>query len=472
MKKIVLFLSSILCTFLLNGQENVSLMHLDTTREYVMKIEPIFYANPDCKSFSLRVKFAYNQYDETIKAIISFPDSAEYDVIWITNEKIYIKGGKIRDMKSHFKKNRQKIKTSKHFNTQVKDQRIDVVDPISCKNCDLQSCTTGRSKFNNPKLTNEIFYLRNLDLQLIFKVANNSNPEICFNAIIPVKLKNILFSKHKKLALQYIAQGSIFRFFIKRDPCIEEINDLGRDFIMNVRKMETDYKTIAETRNMQDRTRFSQLKELYDQEYRSMNSLKEKYAQPKCDSTRMFITLLKKLTEITFEPCQAFEVSVLKDSISKSSGAVNDLCKKKNNAMLREDSRDVARLSRLLNDFTSENETFQNRLKYPPYKDCNDMIRKVKEYSRLLNTCIAGGGKCKEFIEEFNQAGKDINELTNKWYTNQIKKHDDFEKIIAKTDSDINKARISCQNSKEIAEAIQEYETFKESYKKISKYKK
>jgi hypothetical protein len=474
MKKIVFLLSSIFSTLCLSAQQdnNVTLMHLDTTREYVMKIEPIVYTNPDCQSFSLKVKFTYNQYNETIKAIISCPDSAKYDLIWKTNENIYIKGGKIRNLKDHFKKKGQKIALSTHFKTQVKDQGIDVVDQISCKNCNLQSCSTGRSKFNNPKLTNEIFYLKNLDLQLIFKVANNSNPEICFNAIIPVKFKNGLFSNNKKLALQYIAQGPIFKFFLKRDPCVEESNGIGKDLIVKIGKMESDYKAIAEARNMQDRTRFLQLKERYNNEYRSMNSLKEKYAQPKCDSTRKFITLLKKVTEISFEPCQAFEVRDLMDSISRNYGVVNDLCKKKNNAELKADSKDVDRLSRLLIEFNLENETFKSRLKYPPHKDCNDLSKAIKDYTRLLNSCIDGGGKCKVYIAEFKKAGDDINELINKWQINQLRKHDDFEEIITKTDSDIEKARLSCQNSKKITDAIKDYEKIKEAYNKITKYSK
>jgi hypothetical protein len=472
MKKIVLLLSFILCALYLDAQEKINLMHLDTTREYVMKIEPLFYANPDCKSFSLNVRFTYNQYDETIKAMISCPDSTKYDLIWLTNEKIYIKGAKTRDLKKHFKKSSQKITLSKHFKTQGKDQGIDVIYPISCTNCDLQSCSAGRSKFDNPKLTNEIFYLRNLDLQLIFKVANNGNPEINFNAIIPVTLKHRFLSKHKKLAFQYCAQGPIFKFVVKRDPCVEEINGIGRELMLKIGKMVNDYNAIAGARNIQDRDRFSQLKEIYNNEYRSMNTLKEKYAQSTCDSTRYFITLLKKLTEISFEPCLAYEIEVLKDSISKSYSAVNDLCKKKNNAMLKSDSKEVDRLSRLLNDFTSENETFQNRLKDPPYKDCNEMGKKIKDYSRALNNCIGGGGKCKGYIDEFRKARDDINALINKWKVNPKRPHNDFEQIIAITDSDIENARLSCQNNKKITDAIKEYEDFKAAYKQITKYTK
>lgn len=472
MKKIVFFLSSILCTLFLNAQENVTLTYPDTTREYIMKIEPVFYPNPDCKSFSLKVRFTYNPYDETIKAIITCQDSAKYDLIWLTNEKIYIMGGKISELKNHFKKNDQKIALSKHFKTQVKDQFIGNVVPISCKNCDLQSFIPGKSKFDNPKLTNEIFYLKNLDLQIIFKVTNKSNPEIQFCTIIPVKFKNSLFSSKKKLALQYIAEGLPFKFLINRDPCIEEINGIGRDLIVKMGKMMSDYKAIAEARNMQDRTRFLQLKERYDNEYKSMNSLKGKYAPPKCDSTTKFITLLTRVTEISFDPCQAFEVMDLTDSISKSYEEINNLCKQKNNAELKADNKNVYRLSRLLRDFNSENETFKSRLKDPPYKDCNDLNKKLKDYAKLLNSCIGidGGGKCKGYIDEFRKAGDDINVLINKWKINQLRKHDGFEQIIATTDSDIEKARLSCKNSKMITDAIRDYESFKALYKDITKY--
>ena len=129
-------------------------------------------------------------------------------------------------------------------------------------------------------------------------------------------------------------------------------------------------------------------------------------------------------------------------------------------------------MSRLLNDYNSENETFKSRLKYSPYQDCDDLSKAIKENTRYLNNCYGGGGKCKGYIDEFKKAGDDINVLLNKWKINQLRKHDDFEKIIATTDSDIEKARLSCQNSKKITDAIRDYEYFKAAYRSITKYTK
>jgi hypothetical protein len=472
MKRTVFLLSFILCTLILRAQEKVTLMHQDTSREYTVTIVPFIYTNEACKKFSLKVRFTYNEYDETISALLTCPDSTKYDMIWKPRVRINTKGGKTKGLNEYFNKYGEKVSLSKHFKKQVKDQRIDFVDSVSCENCRIQGYRAGRKKFENPNLENELFYLKNLELKVIFDVANKSNPEINFCDFIPVLLKGS--SDKKKLELQYVAQGPIFKFSIKQDPCIEESNEIGREFMGQTHKMEHDYAVIAAARNQKNRALFDQLKLQYENEYKTMIPLKVKYAQSRCDSIQKLITLLRRVTEIPFEPCQSFEVKDLTDSIMKSYSVVNDYCKKKMSAEQKADWKEVNRLAMLLTDFKNENEVFKDRLAYSPYQDCSDLGKLMIKHSILLNSCIGGAGtsKCKVYISEFKRAGSDINELINRWNSGELKKHDRFEEIISKTDPDVDKARTSCQNNSNVTGAIHEYESFRASYIEITKYNK
>jgi hypothetical protein len=270
MKKISILICLLLNTIIVFAQVNISLKNNETSGDYTIKIAPFQYADANCQSFDLKIKFTYTQADETLTAIITSKKTPPYDMIWLTCDTIYVQGQ--QSIKTHFKNKNQKVSLSKQFEKQTTQQQIIRIPPILCENCSLEKYDLRSRKYINQQIENEVFYLNGMELHLVFKVDKDKNPEIYLSPIIPVKVKHPFLSKKEKLEFQYVANTEPFLFKIKRepsDPCnfpevisqiesinihINEISDLCRkkknaeklrnkSEIESIKRQLHDYKT-------------------------------------------------------------------------------------------------------------------------------------------------------------------------------------------------------------------------------------
>ena len=191
MKRLTILICFYMLSFLAAAQTAVTLKHMDTI-SIPLPVKPYNYIDSKCENVDLKIKFVFNQIDETITAIISRSNNTNtdltYNFVFIPKKELSLKSK--RKLNKQFKEEyHQQLSYGKQFRRQIKETGIDKITPILCEGCTIDTCfSMDKVRYVNPLLVNEIFPLSSINLVLKFNVINkSSNPKITLANFIPVK---------------------------------------------------------------------------------------------------------------------------------------------------------------------------------------------------------------------------------------------------------------------------------------------
>ena len=449
-----------------------------------LDITPFGYSNPNCKKVDLKIKFMFDQYSETIKAIISCETTPDYNLIWMSPT---AKDLNIVDASSFKKLLRTNYKhpiiLSRYFKKQIKLKKIDKIEGVKTEQCEFANLIADDNvRFANMfgLLKNEMFDLNkmittNSKIELVFNILYKSNHvKISLPTFIPASKDNLAFSSGK-IKFQYAAIPENFEITILRDPCLIASEEIKKQIDI----LKKEYSDEEQARGANNKSECEKIKEKSKTEN---EAFKQKYKDNQCNEVIEILKDYDKLIEsiLIFEceadPCK----NSLKDSVQISYDNINSVCQAIN--ILKDkngNEKEIKMLKTQLREFETENNRFKEKYKSlnPPCnkieKLINSNINKIRNYcaegkAQVKAEVKAGGNLPPVKLSEINSAFDQINDLYNNW-GKTVNNNDEFKKIVTKIDAKIN--NMDEKSKAKFKKEIDAYKKMVQMYIKKTNYK-